>query len=283
MPRINIEKPPGEALKALARKSLAALAKDLKAGGGVHDARKRLKFLRSLLRLIRHGLGEEAFGRANGLLRAAAHALAGARRAAAMQEIAAKLKGAEELARIAAAAHQVSVAPEALRAAQDEAAAGVSALQGEIRGWSLPRNDISLFEPGLEHAYRRARRKLAEGLEAGDIDLLHEARKSVIHHLHHVEILAPLWPDMMRVWSKELLKLREALGDLHDLEELEALMRAEAHAFSSEAARAQAAEAISARRKELLKRVRRRVEHLFAEKPRAYAARIAAMWQTRVD
>ncbi len=69
-----------------------------------HALRKRLKFMRSLLQLIRHGLQAGEFKAANDRLRQAGHALAGARRAAALQEAVAKLDGdVAELAAIAAA------------------------------------------------------------------------------------------------------------------------------------------------------------------------------------
>ena len=116
MASIRTDRPAGEALRRLARKSLAGQARDLDraaAGGGVHAARKRLKFMRSLLRLLRPAIGTPAWVKADRRLRAAAHAIAGARRAEALREAVAKLgprstpenPALAELARLAAAAY----------------------------------------------------------------------------------------------------------------------------------------------------------------------------------
>ena len=289
MPSIDIDKPPGEALKALARRTMAAFMKDIGAiegGGKVHESRKRLKFLRSLLRLLRAGIGEAHYRRADERLRNAARILADARRAEAHDEAADKLvaegedqtAAISELSAIAARAHAHVATPEAVAEAMAAAKAEIEALQPEIRVWSLPKRDVTLFLHGLRRSYGGARRKLIEGLAAQDIATLHEARKFVIHHLHHLEILEPLWPDLLRAWTAELTKLRTALGDLNDLEELRELIDEEASAFSSPALRQEAAETIRMRRKELLKRVKNRVRQLFAEKPPAFTRRIGTMW-----
>jgi CHAD domain-containing protein len=95
----------------------------------------------------------------------------------------------------------------------------IEKVRAAVNDWSLPKRDIAPFTRGLRDAYGTARRKLRTGLAANDITRLHEARKSVIHHLHHVEILAPLWPEMARARGAALTGLREALGDLNDLED----------------------------------------------------------------
>jgi CHAD domain-containing protein len=290
MASIRTDRPAGEALRRLARKSLAAQARDLDraaAGGGVHAARKRLKFIRSLLQLLRPAIGKSAWVKADRRLRAAAHAIAGARRAVALQVAVAKLgprsspenPALAELAHVAAAAHGHEAAADALGEAVAGARRDIEKVRGGVNDWNLPKRNIAPFVTGLRDAYGTARRKLRAGLAAGDIARLHEARKSVIHHLHHLEILEPLWPDRIRVWKTELTSLREALGDLNDLEELERLATGGASKFTSPALLQEARAAIAARRANLLKRVKVRAGRRFAEKPGAFAKRIGAMWR----
>ncbi|MBC8038637.1 MAG: CHAD domain-containing protein [Rhizobiales bacterium] len=290
MASIRAGHPPGEAFRVLARKTLTAAAKDLKAvgvGGSVHLARKRLKFMRSLLRFIRHALGRRNFKTANSRLRSAAAVLAAARRAEALQQAVVRLQADQEvllpelaeLASIAIQVHGERATPAALQVATAEARRIVATVRGDVAHWPLAKRDMGLFLRGLTDAYGRARRKLLEGLSSGGIATLHEARKSVIHHLHQLEMLKPLWPGMIRMWAGELLKLREALGDLNDLDELEALAIGQGPRFSSDAARDHVLQAIAARRANLVNRVRGQADHLFAEKPKAFARRIGAMWQ----
>ncbi|MGH6821268.1 MAG: CHAD domain-containing protein [Methylocella sp.] len=294
MASVRAGQPPGEAFRALARKTLTATVKAIKAAGesgGVHDARKRLKFMRSLLRFIRHSLGREDFEIADNRLRTAADLLAGARRAEALQEAVAKLQRDQdsarpelvELAAIAAVTHGEHAAPAALQDAAAQALQSVEAVRGEVARWQLAKRDTGLFLKGLGDAYGRARRKLLAGLSSGEITVLHEARKSVIHHLHQLEMLKPLWPRVIRPWTAGLLKLRETLGDLNDLDELEALAGRQAASFTSNAARDAALQTIAARRKALVERVRGQAEHLFAEKPKTLARRIDAMWQAMIE
>ncbi len=246
MASIRTDRPVGEALRRLARQTLSALAKDLDraaAGHGVHGARKRLKFMRGLLRLLKPAIGKAAFAKADRRLRAAAHAIAGARRAEALPEAVAKLgsRGSPEnpalaeLAHLASAAHGHQSATAVLSEAIAEARRSIEKLRGTINDWSLPKHDVAPFVRGLRDAYATARRKLRAGLAARDIAHLHAARKSVIHHLHHLEIVEPLWPDPIRLWRTELTSLRAALGDLNDLEELERLAVAGASGFSTPA------------------------------------------------
>ena len=89
---------PGDGLEGLLRNGLKNLERDLGAGSergpaAVHRARRRIKSLRALLRLIRVAVGDSAFHRGNDALRQASHALASARRMGAMVESAEKLKG----------------------------------------------------------------------------------------------------------------------------------------------------------------------------------------------
>ena len=62
-------------------------------GESVHGSRRQIKRLRSLLRLLRSQMGEEAFAAANGALRESADALAGQRRAEALVAAAERMGG----------------------------------------------------------------------------------------------------------------------------------------------------------------------------------------------
>ena len=87
--------PAGEALRRLARNEIAQLARQLAAaekGANAHPIRKRLKYLRSLMRMLRPAIGEDAFQAANSHLRAAAMQLALKRHGEAMVEAVAKLR-----------------------------------------------------------------------------------------------------------------------------------------------------------------------------------------------
>ena len=199
MSSIRKDLPAGEALRRLMRKALKGLSDDLSsalAGAGVHAARKRLKLSRGLLRMIAPALGEEVFRREDACLREASHALAGVRRNEAMVEAVHKLASAADPDN-APVLRALADAVGRLQAnhADNSDLAGrigtaleqVDALRGRLASWPLPKRDIRLFVDGMAATYGRARKKLNQGLQSGEVRLLHEARKSIIHHYHHLD------------------------------------------------------------------------------------------------
>jgi len=284
--------PAGEALRRLARSQLAQLARELAAaerGANAHPTRKRLKFLRSLMRLLRPSIGEDAFQSANGHLRAAALQLALKRHGEAMVEAVAKLRkqanadGGLISALEAAAGEHANRTEAAHGEGLAEARREIDAVRGQVGGWLLPKRDRTFFLVGARTCYARGRRMLLRGLATDDALTLHEARKSVIHHLHHLEILEPVWPRMIKVWCDELGRLRESLGDLNDLGELEGLLANPETPFG----RIEPADAIrqltAARRLHLLERIRKRSEQLFVDRPGALARRLDGLWSSWED
>lgn len=204
--------------------ALSALVAATEPGQSVHGARRRIKQLRSLLRLLRHGLGEAAYHEANGALRTAADALAGHRRAEALVVAAARLEPEQESGtwfwRRLAEAHR------AAHAADGDPARSLATARQAIRRAEAVLTRVHRSERGGEDvgaaflaAYGKARKRLRKALAGGDAVQLHEARKFVIHHLHHLALLHPGRDGRLR----RLEALREMLGDLNDLDELEQL------------------------------------------------------------
>ena len=239
-----------------------------------------------MLRFIRPSIGDSAFQAANAHLKTAAMELAFKRHGEAMLEAIAKLREqldepspviAElEAAAGAHASNTEATHAEGLAAARQE----IEAVRALVGGWMLPKRDIGFFLEGFRRCYARARKLIAEGLETGNTQTLHEARKSVIHHLHHLEILEPIWPRMFKVWCDELGRLRESLGDLNDLEELEKLMADPESAFGRIASADAARQLIHTRRKRLIDRIRKRGEQLFAERPGSLSRRLGLLWES---
>lgn len=246
--------------------ALVALLDTAEAGQSVHGARRRIKQLRSLIRLLRHSMGETAYGAASTALRDAAQALAGHRRAEALVGAAEKLEqanGSETgfwlgVAQANRAAHAAMGDPaQALITAREAIAHASGVLSQPLPG---ARTGDAINSAFLA-AYRKARKLLTRGVESGDPATLHEARKFVIHHLHHLRLLSP---DDRR--QAKLEQLRETLGDLNDLDELQQLAAGAAIA-EPEARRIRKA------RKQLLHRAKRSAKRLFRHRPAAFGKR----------
>lgn len=279
----------GQELRRQLRKALSALCADLSAaaeGSGAHIARKRLKLSRGLLRMMRPAIGEEVFRREDDTLRQVSHALAPLRHKEAMGEAIRKLASSEgvEAAVIQALADAIErlELSEATATNPDRIAAAlvdIEGLRARTADWPLPKRDIRMFAVGMQECYARARKRLREGLATGEVTLLHDARKSIIHHYHHLDLLKPLWPKLLAVWQAELHQLREALGDLNDLDELDGLLARGGITLADPSITEAASRLIGARREHLTAEIGKDSGHLFAESPRCFGARMTALWE----
>jgi CHAD domain-containing protein len=271
--------PSPAALKAVARaelRSLAAALRKTTSGQSVHGARRQIKRLRSLMRLLRNPIGEEAFQAANDALRSAADALAGQRRAEALVAAAGRLGGGSHAhmswRQIAEAHRDAHVAGPAGESGPQAAGKAIKAAAEIVRGLRLQPSAAPDIGDAFLATYRKARKRLDHGLSSGSAEDLHTARKHVIHHIHHLDLLrAQLTHPAKRIAALE--KLREALGDLNDLDELCQLAADGKASLPDTATRA-----VAKRRAMLLKRAEKAAGRLFRHKPKAFQKRIGAMW-----
>lgn len=283
MPRKRPEPPETAALKMMAEAELFGLAEALagaRPGESVHGARRGIKRLRSLLRLLKPALGETAFRAVNDGLRDAADSLAGLRRAEALVATAEKYLASKDkqngywrdLAESHRAANAAAVpADGGLHAARAALARAATSL-----GSALMNDDgVQALSTSLTRHYAKARRLLREGVASGNAEELHEARKFVIHHLHHLSLLSiHLAPLKKRLAALE--RLREFLGDLNDLDEL-----AQHAASQRKGPDPRAARRMARARVRLMIKAESSAKRLFHDKPKALKERLGvAHWDT---
>jgi CHAD domain-containing protein len=128
----------------------------------VHNARKDMKKLRALLRLVRGELGKSVYQRENACFRDAAAALAGARDADVMLATLEKLELDEEVSgplRQALEAHRLRTSGGGREQAAAEAVEMLSEARARIVDWPLEDDSFAAIEPGLRRMYRSGRRE----------------------------------------------------------------------------------------------------------------------------
>jgi CHAD domain-containing protein len=170
----------------------------------VHETRKSLKRLRTLLRMLEQELGETAFAREDAALREAGRRLAGARDAEVMVKTLDGLlkRGPGKLARrrgvvrlrMRLAAERDWEAGRALgdAAAREQALGDLRAVRGRVADWSLPnREGIGTVASGLKRCYRQGRRRYRlAGRRKGDAaPAMHQWRKRVKELRYAMEML----------------------------------------------------------------------------------------------
>ena len=193
----------------------------------VHGARKDMKKLRALLRLVRGEIGEKVYRREMATFRDAGRELSGVRDADVML---ATLESLELPAsdggplRQALEAHKLQTSA----GARGQAAAAATELLTEARGrvadWPLEGEGFEVFEDGLRRMYRQGRSRFRAARKDPTAERLHEWRKRSKDLWYHCTILEESWQPVMKALGDEAHELSNRLGDDHDLAVLVALV-----------------------------------------------------------
>lgn len=255
---------------------------------GVHQARKRFKELRALLRLVREPLGA-SFQHENRCVRDLGRTLAELREATAMLESWDALAKTQRSFFKGDALQQVRqrLAQRAEPAAEggtleadiEQALSELPELAVRVSDWPLEGKGFALLKGGLERSYREGRRDLARAQHAPDAENLHEWRKRVKDQWYHSQLLAPCWPQDFKRRCRHLKRLADDLGDDHDLAMMGQLLADEPVLFGDEATRERLATLIEERRAELQAAAFASGQRLYAESPKALVKRVEAYWR----
>jgi CHAD domain-containing protein len=268
---LSFEAPPAESVERVRLEQLEAAADGLRDdptdAEAIHDARKRLKKTRALLRLTRPALKRKAFRARNRALRDAGRELSAARDAEVLAETVADL--ASRYPGRAAFEPVRSV----LAAREEEPDGSVETIDALIEtSWPLRRLEADMFAAALERTYVRGREAFAVADREPTAENLHEWRKRVKDLWYQERLLEEIWPGVLKAQAKEAKKLSKLLGEEHDLSELASTLRGDAElaALSSDLQ-----PLIAERRSVLLARSRALGRRVYAEKPKHFARRFA--------
>ncbi len=251
----------------------------------VHDARKDMKKLRSLLRLVRDGLGEQRYRAENDRYRDAARQLSPAREAevnlstlAALRERYADEAPAAETLRSALEQEHERLAVEgaALDRRIEQATDAIAAGAAGIDAWPLDGDDFDLVAAGIERAYRRGRRGLRQVRDDPTAENVHDWRKRVKDLWYQLRLLQDAWPAVLRASAAEAHELADLLGDHHDL----SVLVAKAHDEAPDDPGTTTLAALAGRRQaELLEAAFQLGDRLYAEKPDQFTRRLKCYWR----
>ncbi len=271
----------------------------------VHTARKAMKRLRGLLRLVRDEVGDRAYRVENTLLRDTARRLAPARDGYVLLRTLDQLHGSYRgILRKQAFAHTRAY----LAARHEGARRGVveddqlitdvivtlksartryAAWQADDRSKRASklaargvRDDYAALEPGLRRVYARGQRAMRRAYQDGTVESFHEWRKRVKYLRYQVEALEAVWPELLAAHAARLDELGELLGDDHDLAVLGAIIRDEDAATADQRERTMLLALIHRTRLELQYQARPIGWALYAETPAEFTARIGAYWDS---
>jgi CHAD domain-containing protein len=251
----------------------------------VHECRKDLKKLRSLLRLVRNELGDHAYRRENDRFRDAGRLLAGTRDAQVKLETLEALSGRFALesrdARWGPLASALRADAERAATSEDkveEAAKAIAAGRDRVERWPIRSDGWELLDGGLRRGYRRGRRRFSEAVAGPDEVTVHEWRKRVKDLWYHLRLLRDSKPKRVGAMADAAHQLSDLLGDHHDLAMLDGEANAQEEVLSR-SDRELLSTLIEAHQKELLARAIALGDQLYAERPRAFAKRLRGYWE----
>jgi CHAD domain-containing protein len=273
----------------------------------IHEARKTLKSLRALLKLVRGSIDAEVRRTENIFFRDAGRLLSPLRDPQALLEALAYFREGRD--------HSGVSAPK-----QELIRAFIEKLQGEIeerlvdglpqrevrklmRELRVVRNRAGLwFEGvppgignewetfvgiGLRRTYRKAKNLVWQfevmGHETGDDNTWHELRKSAKALGYQLRLLKPIWPKVMNASVDEIDQLTDRLGDANDLAILRAKILNEPYDPSETQESAEIRrvflQMLDRRKQKLQTEAFKLAKLIYAERPGRFERRLAAYWR----
>jgi CHAD domain-containing protein len=267
----------------------------------VHEARKAVKRLRAVLRLVRGSIGERAFRAEDQVLRSASSGMSGVRDAAVMVSAVDRIRldyGAllasgvfidldTRLQRRAALLRRRVLDDEdllrgtamSLYRARSRFAAWPTDPSDPRFGDRALRHRFSSLSTGLAGTYRAGRRDMRNAYRDGRAESFHAWRKRAKYLRHQVELLVPLWPEVLGGLARSLDSLGETLGDEHDLAELVTLVSQVPEVCPDPAVRSMLVGLAQQRRRELQEAARGQGSRIYAEPAENFVDRLGRYWE----
>ena len=259
------------------------VARQEKFAQGVHETRKDMKKLRSLLRLVRDELGEQRFRDANALFRDAARTLSGARDAEVKLQTLAALeerfpeklpREAVEPLRDALEGERPGNASAGDLQALERASGMIREGRKEIAGFRLAGADLGVVEAGLKRSYRRGRKLLKKVRKNPNDHDVHEWRKRVKDLWYHLRIVELIGSDEVGIRAELAHDVSNLIGDHHDLAVLADDVASRTDGLGGEEARAALIARIRKRQDELADEAIELGRRLYDPKPKKFLRQV---------
>jgi len=279
--RFEKSESPSKAVRRVCRERVGAALDCLrqpKHPAAVHGARKEIKKLRALFRLVRGEISVGTYRKGVKALRAAGDCLAATRDARVMLKAFEKLTGrtAGRYADIEKALEK-HARKEARRFRRDDAVALAERLlrktHRRVEGLKIKRTGWAAIAPGLKRSYQQGRDASRLVRRKPAPENFHEWRRHVKDLWFYFCLLHPICQAATPAAADELERLALYLGEDHDLFLLQEFLRNQCKARSQEVKALNAL--IGARQKNLRSAAVKLGSRLYVETPAAFCQRLA--------
>ncbi len=257
-------------------------------GRAVHVARRTLKKIRALLRLVASGEGGRVMAAPLINLRDAGRSLAAVRHADVIVTVVraaiADLPTSHDPGPLANLERCLVAERESVLAAQAGAALSIASRQtGAARrvfeGWKPSATDFALIRAGIRDWHGRGRNAKKAACGGANAEAFHTWRKRAKDVRYQLQFLSPLAPEMVAA-AEDLHRLTNLLGDANDLDHLEAAAQLHDPAAFMEAD--SAFQFLADRRGSLWTAACSLAPDFFAEESKDYGSRLESYWDVWV-
>lgn len=268
----------------------------------VHAARKSMKRIRALLRLVRFEIGEKAYRFENEWIRDSARLISEVRAAAVL------VHGVDDIRSLygpllAEGAFGETLDKLVIRRDRIEehvmedpkviprVVSNLERARARYESWPTDPDARSVYGMGIRHDYRavgpglktthgRGRREMVAAYKAPSSRQFHRWRKRVKYLKHQIEILTPIWPEVMIGMAITLDRIAELLGQDHDLAELLQLLADRPDLCPNPIERSLMSALAEQRRSDLQTASRILGRRIYAENPASLDRRFGAYWES---
>jgi CHAD domain-containing protein len=258
-----------------------------KRDAGIHEARKSIKKIRGLLRLVGPDLGR-IYRAENTRLGNVGRKLSEIRDATAIIEV---FDGLADKHKDALQRNTFASIRKGLQAAKHDteqragignavrrATSALRSFQKRVDRWPLKRDGFEALATGFEDRYRRGRKAMAVARKDGSPENYHEWRKRVKDHWYHIRLLESLWTDVMQAHEQSLHDLETWLGDDHNLIVLRGKLHDAPGNFGDEKTVSLFLTLVAQEQKELREKSLSLGERVYERKPRRFVADMEKLW-----
>lgn len=250
----------------------------------VHEARKSLKKIRSVMRLMRDILGPH-YDKENAALGDAGRKLSPLRDAEALIEMFDQLddrglvsvrKGlAERKKELGRDFHRKRVRANVLKTLREVAA--------RVKKWDLPQADVEIVSSGFAETIRRNRKARDVAIASSKPEDFHEWRKRAKDLRYHLALVGKAWPKVLDGYQEAAKDLEAKLGDDHNLAVLRTTILEQPDRFGKQEDIKAAMEIIDDRQQKLRAEAQSLAEPLYHEKPKQWRKRLEFCWSVWHD
>ena len=254
----------------------------------IHQARKRLKKTRAVVRLVRDSLGSETYKQENACFRDLGRNLASLRDAKVQIETLDDLtahfadKITPEMFTDMRRELRVDYRREYQRVLDEGVIVSVKNqlkdAKTEINDWTIESDNWSAIDKSLKRVYKRGYKGLHRAISEPTAENFHEWRKRVKYLRYQLRILRPIWSGIMKEWIEQTHDLSDYLGEDHDLAVLQEFVLSQPKRFDRDNTLKTLTALGDRRRAELQSAAILLGKRIYTEKPKDFVDRMRNYW-----